>query len=946
MDEFIIINSLSELIDNLKNHLNTNLNQIDSLLTFFRNVSEQYALLSTSIKIPQNTKIYHKKFQDFFKIHNKFLENLLVVSSNLKSEIIFQLETFYDDIKKKSEKNIEDLNNIIQPLIEQKNIIIKKKQEYYIENEKSEKIENEIVKDINKTKNDLDNAHKILYNQRDLMEVKLLSYKEELNKINKLIHKSEMDFIVIVGELNVNEDEINNKCNQLLDIYLKIVNNLKDFPQELTKIKNQIKVNEKNNYFENLRKNNHLFSSGWEKIELISYSQFKKSKFPYQNKKKIVSKNIIKSNDLIQLLINNKIYDYTNCEENENYEKQEYNEILNVFFSGLLIEKSLQGELLNKIIDILNLNSNYEFYKYFLTKFLQTQNKVFFEFSKFSNLAHFNNILINILSNICFNLETNENNTEIFLAIIKIGEKTFCNDIYMCSLLSKSKFFKDKNIWKILIKYKLILKLNEFCENESIKNQKNKLLNKGIKLGSFLINRVTNKASPILEKLNFHTNLKKYSELTFEQIKKLNEFYFPNYLHSVLKEFILIMNNYNFPINEIKDIIIENINMFHVNKNYLSYYLLYLDISKYSIRKKLPNSKEKYSKIKEIIEKKIYFININYPCEMQTEKEKIIILKNISKYLNNKDIINLLSLKKSVSMKLNKKIFKNILLSNNISLKKHLQIWKSILHINNYKKKYNYKNLLNNLNLLDKKISNLIDLDIRRTSFKKNKETGRKAIDNILKCFALNEKNLNYCQGMNHICAFIYDLFENEEECFYLFISLMNEGKYYEIFSKNYQILNTYFFVLEKLILLFLPEIYMHFKENQAAINTFSSSYFITLFTNLYYVNLNENYDKVIIKIWDDFLLSGWKSIFITILCMLDYHKYEILEYKNDDLINFLINKLNNSDLFKNENYNKFIEIKKTIKIKKSLLNNLNEAFKMDNKIKQTQMINENNNLN
>ena len=138
----------------------------------------------------------------------------------------------------------------------------------------------------------------------------------------------------------------------------------------------------------------------------------------------------------------------------------------------------------------------------------------------------------------------------------------------------------------------------------------------------------------------------------------------------------------------------------------------------------------------------------------------------------------------------------------------------------------------------------------------------------------------------------------------------------------------------------------MHFKENQAAINTFSSSYFITLFTNLYYVNLNENYDKVIIKIWDDFLLSGWKSIFITILCMLEYHKDEILEYKNDDLINYLINKLNNSDLFQNENYDKFIELKKTIKIKKSLLLNLNEAFNMDNKIKQTQMINENNNLN
>ena len=946
MDEFNIVSSLSNLIDNLKNHLKTNLTQIDSLLTFFRNLSEQYALLSTSVKIPQNTKNYHKKFQDFFKAHNKFLENLLIISSNLKSEIIFQLETFYDDMKKKTEKSIENLDNIINPLIEQKNIIIKKKEEYYIENEKSEKLQNEIVKDINKTKNDLDKAHEILYHQRDLMEVKLISYKEELNKINKLINKSEIDFIVIVGELNVNEEEINNKCNQLLDIYLKIVCNLKDFPQELTKIKNQFKINEKNNYFENLRKNNQLFVSGWEKIELISYNQFKKSKFPSKNEKKNLSNNIIKSNDLIKLLINNKIYDYTNCEENENYEKYDNNEILNVFFSGLLIEKSLQGELLNKVIDILNVNSNYEFYKFFLTKFLQTQNKVFFEFSKFSNLAHFSNILINILSNISFDLETNQNDAEIFLAIIKLGEKTFCENIFMCSLLSKSKFFKEKKTWQILIKYKLILKLNEFCEYESNKNQKNKLINRGIKLGNLIINRVTNKASPILEKINFHTNLKKYNELTFEQIKKLNESYFPNFLHSILKEFILIMNNYNFPMNEINDIIFENINMFHVNKNYLSYYLLYSNIMKFTVRKKLPNSKEKYSKIKEIIEKKIYLINTHYPCEMQTEKEKIFILKNSSKYLNDKDIINLLSLKKTVSIKLNKKIYKNILLSNNISLKKRLEIWKSILHIKNYKKNYDYKKLLNNLNKLEKKISNLIELDIRRTSFKKNKEQGRKAIDNILKCFALNEKNLNYCQGMNHLCAFIYELFENEEESFYFFIGLMRDGKYYEIFLKNYQNLNIYFFILEKLILLFLPEIYMHFKENQAAINTFSSSYFITLFTNLYYININENYNKVIIKIFDDFLLSGWKSIFVTILCMLSYHKYEILDYKNDDLINFLINKLNYSDLFNNNNYNTFLELKKTIKIKKILLENLNEAFKKDNEIKQTQMINENNILN
>ena len=47
---------------------------------------------------------------------------------------------------------------------------------------------------------------------------------------------------------------------------------------------------------------------------------------------------------------------------------------------------------------------------------------------------------------------------------------------------------------------------------------------------------------------------------------------------------------------------------------------------------------------------------------------------------------------------------------------------------------------------------------------------------------------------MNHICAFIYELCENEEESFYLFNGLMNNGNLYDIFSKDYQNLKVYFY--------------------------------------------------------------------------------------------------------------------------------------------------------
>ena len=67
----------------------------------------------------------------------------------------------------------------------------------------------------------------------------------------------------------------------------------------------------------------------------------------------------------------------------------------------------------------------------------------------------------------------------------------------------------------------------------------------------------------------------------------------------------------------------------------------------------------------------------------------------------------------------------------------------------------------------------------------------------------------------------------------------------------------------------------MIFKNNNIMSNYFLSPWIITLFTNTIEVNFKLD---IIIKIFDNFIVSGWKTIFNTILLILK------------KLFNFLIN--------------------------------------------------------
>jgi hypothetical protein len=147
------------------------------------------------------------------------------------------------------------------------------------------------------------------------------------------------------------------------------------------------------------------------------------------------------------------------------------------------------------------------------------------------------------------------------------------------------------------------------------------------------------------------------------------------------------------------------------------------------------------------------------------------------------------------------------------------------------------------------KIFKIIEVDIDRTEFIHNKQKGLIATNNILKALQLYNIESNYCQGMNYMASYLYQNTLNEEDSFYIILSLFITKKFPSLFQKGMNKLKTYFTIMDKLIYLYIPKIHFHFKKNQIIPDFFLSPYFITLFTHLYpFIQERDNRKKELCK--------------------------------------------------------------------------------------------------
>ena len=428
-------------------------------------------------------------------------------------------------------------------------------------------------------------------------------------------------------------------------------------------------------------------------------------------------------------------------------------------------------------------------------------------------------------------------------------------------------------------------------------------------------------------------------------------------INRVIKTFINYFAYFSVESSEVIEFIIDITTSNHLPKEYLQYYITIIGTTYYTIKNNQISSIKKINLLK----------NMN-------SKSKSILFEKVMDYLDNQSAFNLILSEKAYlsNLKLKFDYKLSLQIQNETKIKNKLRLWENRLNTSNirkntinytlislflnnlqefeefqlYFKKYeseqktegNYSlskeekqslsnKFITNLNLPDIYDNfNIINLDVRRTYFSDDCENKRKAIKRILQAFVVIKNSKAYCQGMNSIVSFIYFLSQDEERTFYIFLSLYENTDFKLIFTEDLLKLKQFFYIFDRLLILYTPEINSYFYHNGLGSSFYCSSWFMTLFTGCFQ-GTDCRISNTIIRIWDEFIFFGWKSIIKS--CILIFMSYEeiILSLKYDDSIPSLFNDIIKQGLLNEEWYTQFSNLWRKVIIPDDLLNNLENEY-------------------
>ena len=829
---------------------------IDSLKNNFSNLNfdlDSYNFrLDNQIQI--TTYLLFNSYRNFISKINKIIKEF--------DKTIISIDELESSTKERYNNNLKRLKLLKDNFITEKTILNKSYEQY---NQDCFNEEN-LNLDKNKNKNFLYQQDAKVLNSKKLYTYQLKKYNLFIDEINK-------EYSIIKENEKEEETAANYLIQQILLDFKKALNNFGSNLKDLVDV----------SYFQT----DEIFKKKDNNLEIEK--KFKYAEFQDYNK------DLIKNETKIE----NKIDD--DFSEIKSIEKKELNNFVEKLTSKDLIQDSLITEIINYCneskTNIKNLNEIYNKSNKLALKTFEQSNAILFLnflkeystvkldnneqieegqniilFQNYQNFQHFSNILNNIA--IIFS-ETNFN-YKVNRLVIEILEKTNYNGKLLTYYFSiNNQFFQTKNFWikffEENINYEITNKIKNLLNQKKIIFDKNKNKNIEFWIDKTKIPKIVTIYSKIKKSFTKRTEIQKFLKI---------------YMKNLMNEILIHMTNFSVQSEEIFDLINDLSNNYYFleeEKNY--YYNLALFYDKKIIRRKTS-----------IINKK-------------NESFKLLIFKNISIFLDLENFLNIFLISKNLNKKFHliKIILKQRLMFSNINLKERIILWKRITNYESIKKQINYKQLLKEALLkLDEDTKSLIMKDVERTFFDDKEEENQKKLENILNSTTYYEKELGYFQGMNYIIGFIMHLLNyNEEETFYLYLSIIKNTDFKKIYNNNLELLNKYIYFLKKYIEMYTPKIAQYLKDNIIEPSFFCQTWFFTLFTKYNsFFNIN-NYPKSIVLILENFILDGYIAIFRAGITFLNYYQNKMILLEKDRFLKFLINDMS-QDMITNENFNLF----------------------------------------
>ena len=857
----------------------------------------------------------------------------------------------------------------------------------------AEKINNIIS---NENSNELKELNNNLISLKNKFQKYYIEYKDTINITNKLYEVKNKEYFTYLTKLKDTEESkesfmtfffekidnfIKNKI-KIIDKFETQINSVIPNQENEKKIKEKtrILINEQlNNFVLDAEKNLRIKNE-----EFIEYEVYKTQLSNLINRNRMYLKEDTKNNRINfnpqEMLINTIIEKKSKKKEEYIFNKEENNLIENIFLLEE-IDTFKASQLIEKI------KNNFEYGQNMIDKVLERytssigvqvlNEKNFIKYAKMINA-------------VLLNKEIQKDLFEINFAVIYIAEKTFYQKEenpfykrYLCKLISElNENIRTKEFWNKLLEIRIQVTIDEELKNKTkkifneekkkkmdeinknkknnnneINNEKNidkkksnkKLFGFGIPdIVGNLFNRENNNMTQEEKELKEKEKIRKqeiyneiYPKITYDVVFRL------------IKDFLVHFSCFCVKSYDVIDIISNLVNKYKIigEEKKIKYFMAIFNSNMYSIKNtnfRIINNDDMITTESRINK----FMNQNYLKGNANKNNKILIILNSMKYLPFSEYINILLLNKSTYNLIIKTLYSNLLLNIDENIpeeysKKNnnipnpwknkiirIKIWKYLL---NYNKNINYEKVLDEIKKLEKKQESfeIIELDVKRMWFEDKEKTEliRKSLNNILCSLAYLHPKIGYSQGMNCIASLLYDICESEEEAFHVYNGLLESTEYGDLFMNDLKRLNKYFYVFERLIFIYLPEVFLHLINTKIAPKFFISPWFITLFSNAYKSIKSKGNPKVLIWIFDSFIIEGWGAINKIGLCLMKHFERKILNMDTDELLHFLINDIINYDFFKNSNYDRLRNIYDNLHIENGLIENIESEYEIKNNI-------------
>ena len=906
----VCINEFQKLTNFFNTFISTHREEVESFQKKL-NPSKNQPTIHPSILLSNLIGIY--------SFYQDYINNIKDLMTKINNELINPLTEFSNEQTNIYKENLSKLKDLSIKYNEYQNLLNYAKNNYYkISNEVKEKeirIGPNPKSKIEKNKND---SADLLLKEKMIAKNAELEYKYELIRYNKNISEINNQYNDIINKIKRAEKSriyfikaSMDKYRNFIGLYNKYINEfiviLESYVNDDVCKKDEKYYMQEISKFINHKTNNRIPLEKF--VSFNDYLEINKDKDDNKTQKESFN---------YELSTDNKKKEIIN---NENELKIFVNNLLNDFLG----EEEINPELMTKMFLTMKF-SKLNIDEIIIDCVLDLKKSTTIKFQNLKNLNHLSRILSYITLK---NSSILEKNFELNFKIIFISEKIFYqnkinnNKIYLSAVLSKNKYYRTKHFWKNIMELKLAHKLGDHIERLKKLPEEKK---KGIfsKIGNAM--GITNSAhkNSMLAKSRILPLIKDYYELEESKVEIVDKMMMQE-MQGIIRDCIPNLFKFNFPERDILDFLSDLSEEYKISNELFKFMIIYANVSSHTIIKQLPDDENKNN-----------FNNFNITNFKKKDAidKKIKLLSNCIPYLSTFDFPNLLLCSKRYNTKLKKKIYTHILQQKNINMKIRLKIWENILKIDEIKKKYDYKIVL--INAHEPKIKTQIELDMSRTvtENEENKEINKAKVVDILYAISMVNGDIKYCQGMNYIGKFLYEVF-GEENAFYIFLGIFLHTEYSLIIGKDLNRLNIFFYVFKRIISLFEPELASYLNSSDVDVNCFLIPWCITLFTGSYhYLKEKEDNSKIILRIMECFFLNGWKAMMEIGIAALHSYENNLINLGYDDLIQFLINDILKSDFFCCKNEDNIKDIMDNKKISKKLIKNIEDEYLLQSKLK------------